>query len=389
MAAGLLLCTAWYYTILAGFYILYCPVLYIMFLNHNWYRKVVDVLFALWELYPVALFQCCCNTQLHHYGDYVNPDEKTIIVMNHRTRVDWNYVWIALYHATQDPSRTEVCICKEIPSAKENNDILDVISGGRSKIKFVLKDELKVVPGMGWIMQLNFFLYVKRNWQEDQLSLTQFVDYYKRLNCDYRIILFPEGTDLSDENKLRSEKYAIANNLPRYLYVLHPRTTGWAVLCSQLRATGLASVYDVAVAYDAPAQTEGDLLRGRLPKHVHFHVKRYPIEQIPRQEEDLRRWLNQRWSEKEVSLRKFHNEGVFIDPDSRKFPIERVPRSMFVAMVAFVFWTIVDVAFTYALFNSVLFQFWVIYHSLLFIFVTRYFGGFQNIQYQLLNRFKL
>lgn len=81
--------------------------------------------------------------------------------------------------------------------------------------------------------------------------------------------------------------------------------------------------------------------------------------------------------------------GVFIDPDSRKFPIERVPRSMFVAMVAFVFWTIVDVTFTYALFNSVLFQFWVIYHSLLFIFVTRYFGGFQNIQYQLLNRFKL
>lgn len=79
----------------------------------------------------------------------MNPDEKTIIVMNHRTRVDWNYVWIALYHATQDPSRTEVCICKEIPSAKENNDILDVISGGRSKIKFVLKDELKVVPGMG------------------------------------------------------------------------------------------------------------------------------------------------------------------------------------------------------------------------------------------------
>lgn len=37
-----------------GFYVLYCPVLYIMFLNHNWYRKVVDVLFALWELYPVV-----------------------------------------------------------------------------------------------------------------------------------------------------------------------------------------------------------------------------------------------------------------------------------------------------------------------------------------------
>lgn len=62
-------------------------------------------------------------------------------------------------------------------------------------------------------MQLNFFLYVKRNWQEDQLSLAQFVDYYKRLDYHYRVVLFPEGTDLSEENKKRSEKFAIANNL--------------------------------------------------------------------------------------------------------------------------------------------------------------------------------
>lgn len=79
----------------------------------------------------------------------MNPDEKTIIVMNHRTRVDWNYVWIALYHASKDPSRTEVCICKENASNRTNNDVLDLLAGGKSKIKFVLKDELKGVPGMG------------------------------------------------------------------------------------------------------------------------------------------------------------------------------------------------------------------------------------------------
>lgn len=79
----------------------------------------------------------------------MNPDEKTIIVMNHRTRVDWNYVWIALYHATKDPSKTDVCICKEDTSNRQDNDILDVLSGGKSKIKFVLKDELKAIPGMG------------------------------------------------------------------------------------------------------------------------------------------------------------------------------------------------------------------------------------------------
>ncbi|KAL4716128.1 hypothetical protein ACJJTC_013905 [Scirpophaga incertulas] len=293
MAAGLLLCTSWYFTIISG-------------------KRITDMLFALWELYPVALFQCCCSTELHHYGDYVDPNEKTIMIMNHRTRIDWNYVWIGLYHATQDPNKVELCTCKENKSGdkvRDNGDIIDRLSGGKSSIKFVLKDELKCVPCLGWIMQLNFFLYVKRNWQEDQLNLSQFIDYYNRLGCPYRVVLFPEGTDLSVDNKRRSDKYATGNNLALYKYVLHPRTTGWAVLCSRLRASGLMSVYDVTVAYDAPAQTEGDLLRGHRPKHVHFFVKRYAIEKIPHDESTLRIWLNNRWCEKETILQRFHEDG--------------------------------------------------------------------------------
>ncbi|KAI5631177.1 acyltransferase domain-containing protein [Phthorimaea operculella] len=334
MAMGLLLCTAWYYTILAGFFTLYCPALYLMFFNHKLYRKVTDLLFALWELYPVALFQCCFNTHLHHFGDYVNPHESTIVILNHRTRVDWNYIWIALYHATQEALK-EKCSCKE--QREEISDIFDV--GGKAKIKFVLKDELKVVPGLGWIMQLNFFLYVKRAWREDQLSLTQFADYYERLKYPCRLVLFPEGTDLSEDNRMKSHKFADANKLPHYQYVLHPRTTGWAALVSRMRGAGLASVYDVTLAYDTPAQTEADLLRGKTPRHVYVHVKRYSIQQLPSDEDALRSWINNRWMDKESSLRKFYLDGTFIDPTSNRAPPERDPREFFTAKLGFLFWT--------------------------------------------------
>ncbi|CAK1555149.1 unnamed protein product [Leptosia nina] len=384
MAAGPIICGAWYYTILAGFYILYCPVMYLMFINHALYRKIVDLLFALWELYPVALFQWCYGTTLHHYGDYVNPNETTIIVMNHRTRVDWNYVWIALYHATQN--NYPECICKE-PEVVEDSNLFDMIAGGKSRIKIVLKDEIKSVPGMGWIMQLNFFLYVKRNWQEDQVNLAQYIDYYKKMN-DYkqRIVLFPEGTDLSEENKRRSEKYAITKQLPMYDYVLHPRTTGWSSLCAGLRPAGLVSVYDVTLAYDTPAQTEIDLLRGKIPRHVYFYFKRYSIEELPNEEEALRTWLMNRWTEKNACLQKFHTDGVFADIASNRPVAERSSRSLTAAKIGFVFWTIIDIFFFYCLCYSIVFRFWVIYHTLLFILVTKYCDGFQKIQYRLFNR---
>lgn len=63
-------------------------------------------------------------------------------------------------------------------------------------------------------MQLNYFLYVKRAWREDQVGLYQFVDYYSRIRHPCRIVLFPEGTDLSDDNRRKSDKFAAANNLP-------------------------------------------------------------------------------------------------------------------------------------------------------------------------------
>ncbi|XP_068617440.1 lysocardiolipin acyltransferase 1-like [Battus philenor] len=384
MASGIALCVAWYYTILAGFYVLYCPAMYLMFLNHNLFRKVMDVLFSLWELYPVALFQWCFHTRLRYFGDYVNPNENTIIIMNHRTRVDWNYVWIALYHATQKSNEDNN---NSIVNSTEHFEIFDKICSGKSRNKFVLKDEIKGIPGMGWIMQLNYFLYVKRNWQEDQVNLSQFVNYYKKLQHRNRIILFPEGTDLSEDNKSRSNKFADANNLQHYEYVLHPRTKGWVSLCSRLRdaGAGLTSVYDVTVAYDNPAN-ELDLIRGMLPREVCFHFKRYSINEIPTGDEALKSWLNDRWRDKEYSLRKFHSDGVFIDVVTNNAPIERDPRTLRRAKICFAFWTFIDIFFLYVICSSITFQLWVVYHSCFFIFVTWYFGGIQNIQYKIFNK---
>ncbi|CAH2047308.1 unnamed protein product, partial [Iphiclides podalirius] len=320
MTVGVAICAAWYYTILAGFYVLYCPVMYLMFFKHSLYRKAVDVLFSLWELYPVALFQWVYHTHLSLFGDYVNPNENIIIIMNHRSRVDWNYLWIALYHAAQNIKHGDL-------KGRDENDIFDTISGGKSRIKFVLKDEIKFVPGMGWIMQLNYFLYVKRNWQEDKINLTQFVDYYRKLRYKNRIVLFPEGTDLSDDNRRRSDKFADVNKLQRYEFVLHPRTKGWVALCSRFRSAGLTSVYDVTVAYDKPV-TELDMIRGRLPQQISFHFKRHPIDHIPLSDDALKDWLNDRWREKEHSLRKFHTEGIFNDATTNNKPVKRKLRNL-------------------------------------------------------------
>ena len=52
-----------------------------------------------------------------------------------------------------------------------------------------------------------------------------------------QILLFPEGTNLSQSSAKKSDEYAVKNNLNKYNHVLHPRTSGlyctvYSVLCT-------------------------------------------------------------------------------------------------------------------------------------------------------------
>lgn len=115
---------------------------------------------------------------------------------------------------------------------------------------------------------------------------------------------------------------------------------------------------------------------------------RYSIENLPLEEEHLKTWLNERWSEKELKLKKFHIDRNFTDLSSNKLCADREPRALHAAKLGFIFWTMVDILFMYLLVYSAVFQFWVIYHCLLFVSVTWYFGGFHNIQYKLIQKSK-
>ena len=76
----------------------------------------------------------------------------SIVVMNHRTRLDWLFYFCILYR---------------------NNAL--------TKIKIILKDGLKKIPGPGWAMQTALFIFIKRQWQTDKEILTKFIDYYKTI----------------------------------------------------------------------------------------------------------------------------------------------------------------------------------------------------------------
>lgn len=77
-----------------------------------------------------ALLECVIGTRVIVIGDAILPHDKALIVMNHRTRLDWNFLWAGIFHA-----------CKPLAH----------------RIKMVLKASVRHIPGAGNILKQKFY----------------------------------------------------------------------------------------------------------------------------------------------------------------------------------------------------------------------------------------
>ncbi|XP_065152057.1 lysocardiolipin acyltransferase 1 [Paramisgurnus dabryanus] len=290
------------------------PVLPVMLLSPAWYRWITDRIVATWLTLPVALLELVFGVKVVITGDGFVPGERSVIIMNHRTRLDWMFLWCCLLRFSY--LRLE---------------------------KICLKVALKAVPGFGWAMQVASFIFIQRRWEDDRSHMTNMLQYFCHIKEPVQLLLFPEGTDLTDNTRAKSDEFAERNGLPNYKFVLHPRTTGFTFIVDTLRKGGnLDAVHDITVAYPQNIpQTERHLVLGLFPREIHFHVQRYPLSSLPRSAAQLQSWCQERWAEKEQRLQEFYQASprAFDSPEARVPPCKSELRVSLIKAASLLYWS--------------------------------------------------
>uniref|UniRef100_A0A914XC20 Phospholipid/glycerol acyltransferase domain-containing protein n=1 Tax=Plectus sambesii TaxID=2011161 RepID=A0A914XC20_9BILA len=276
----LLLCS------LYGCYIIMLFLPFLIFNHHRLWRVSVDRGIGFWLLLPISLMDFLFGTKFSVMGDPIVATEPALIIMNHRTRLDWMHFWSALYKINPWLLTTE---------------------------KITLKAQLQNLPGAGWAMAANAFIFLQRSRETDSERLAEAIDYYSDLNMNYQLLFFPEGTDKSPGTTERSNAYAKKNGLKPYEYLIHPRTAGFVYLLNKMRRTNyIKCIYDVTIAFpERIVQSELELgLTGVAPQSVHFDIHRIDIADVPKEEDAVCNWLNKLWRQKEEKLRAFYQKPV-------------------------------------------------------------------------------
>lgn len=274
--------------------------------NQDWYNAWIAFTKQSFGLLTMTLTQTFAPTKVIVSGDasvrgqlrksadghlVLDFPERLVLIANHQIYTDWLYLWWVAY-----------------------------CNGMHGRLYIILKESLKKIPILGWGMQFNQFIFLKRNWEQDKPNMSAALQKLNKPADPMWLLLFPEGTNLAPNTRERSAKWAAKNNLPDCKHVLLPRSTGLHFCVDQLKDT-VDYIYDCTVAYEGVPRGEyaqdiftlkAGYLEGRPPKSVSMHWRRFAIKDIPlHNDKAFELWLLARWREKDVLMEQYLQNGCF------------------------------------------------------------------------------
>lgn len=355
-AGGILFLLSLFITALVGFIVLSPVYLLGFILRLQCAQWVYDTLMGSWFAFAVTCYEVIYGVKIVIQGDVtkMNKNRCSLIVMNHRTRLDWLF-----YFAVQ------------------------ARYGSLRRLKIVLKDDIRHIPGAGWAMQGAQFIFLKRKWGTDRARILNALRYFKSCKVCPQLLLFPEGTDFQPFSRQRSREYAERNDLEDYEYVLHPRTLGFTSMVSYMKKYNkLDQVVDITVSYpESILQREIDLVTGNIPRVIVFTVETFDLEEIPSENDALlARWLEDRWMKKEIFLKEFYKFKDYGCKNGftaeQNLEVERDTMAYLVGALAF--WLLVLFITWYCLFTSTYFC-WLLFWSVPGCVIISTAVGFDNL----------
>uniref|UniRef100_A0A914E9D8 Phospholipid/glycerol acyltransferase domain-containing protein n=1 Tax=Acrobeloides nanus TaxID=290746 RepID=A0A914E9D8_9BILA len=138
---------------------LFLPMITVFNFHLKW-RALMDRAISFWMVIPMFYLQFVYGVKIRVTGDSIEADEPAIIIMNHRTRLDWLYFKLALWRVNPWLMTT---------------------------YRIALKELVKHVPGIGFGMQFMQYIFLKRDMNVDFPRMDKAIEYYSESKQNYQV----------------------------------------------------------------------------------------------------------------------------------------------------------------------------------------------------------
>ncbi|XP_037496800.1 1-acyl-sn-glycerol-3-phosphate acyltransferase PLS1 [Jatropha curcas] len=250
------------------------------------YRKIVGVVTEILWLTLIWLMDWRAGLEIHLFTDSetykLMGKEHALVMPNHISDADIFILWLL---------------------AQRFNCL-------RSALMVVKKSSM-YIPIFGWAAWFMEYVFMSRSWAKDEKNLKSRLIGLQDFPWPFWLTIFTEGTRLTPDKLVASQKFAISKGLPVPSNVLIPRTKGFVAAVQYVRWF-VPAIYDMTLAVPRGHRTPSflEILKGR-PTVVQIHLKRYPVNELPESEEGIAQWCKDRFVAKDSLLDEFQAKGRF------------------------------------------------------------------------------
>lgn len=212
-----------------------------------------------------------------------------------------------------------------------------------------MKDDLKFLPGFGWMLNMAEHLFLKKAFDKDEHILKDKLSKYLSYENGFALGFLPEGRIFSQKRLKETIAVAEKSNQESFRNILIPKWKGFASIIGHLKKSPKQSeilIINMTIAYENNiTPTYGGILNGQA-NVAHIHIKLVPLDQVEASKESLYSLFR----EKDTALDEFKKFGTFKGENLKSFKLEKNMK----VLKSFVFWfnvcitlAIVAVAFGY------------------------------------------
>jgi len=185
---------------------------------------------------------------------------------------------------------------------------------------FVFKNDIIYTPGFGFIMYASPDIKLNRNWEQDKETLGNQLDKIKTNGKKQVILIFPEGTRLTEKKLREGQDFSKKNNLPVFDNLMVPKSKGLWFITNHLAQTNkLGRIWDVTLIFPQFLKKSigyADIF-GKSIGNINTIWREVKLPENFKDQDNFKKWLMNTWITKD-SLMEHHNNIIFneIYPDT-------------------------------------------------------------------------
>jgi 1-acyl-sn-glycerol-3-phosphate acyltransferase len=173
-------------------------------------------------------------------------------------------------------------------------------------MKWLIKDAVKYVPGIGWGLLLLDCVFLKRDWTRDEATIRRVFSNITRDKLPLWLCSFPEGTRATAAKLRASQEASRLRHIEPLQHLITPKTKGFSASVMALRGH-VKAVYSVTLGYEGGVPSLLGMVRGDV-RRVVVEVRRFAIESLPMDESSLASWLKNEFRRKDEVVAAFIKE---------------------------------------------------------------------------------